>query len=575
MHTWLRRNSLVLGYVVCMAAIMLGYVRYDPYQIDGDAISYMDIAGSLTHRRWHEAINGLWNPGYPAVLAIAKEITHAGRMQELQVFYWANFFIFVASLGCTYFFVQGILSFRARTISDNKECVPWALPDSLVYLASFAIIFLSWLNEFSPGKIRVDGLFASLLLLAFGSVVRAIDKGGILAYLGTGLFLGIAYLVKSPGFVIALLTLTLLAFVLYRQGQLNASAWKLALASIIFLIICGPYISALSVQKHRFDFGDSARLNYAWLVAGTEPQHLLNNQPARFGNSHVALKHSEVELMSNPVVVSFQHFPQTTYAPWFDPSYFNEGIAPQFSLRRQIHVLMQESRHLLLFIVRHSYLFALCMLCIAWDARFASNKQLRGLLMLFGLLLAFCALMYLSVKFLDRYIAGLFWPACIVTLAVFATTDVRKRGMIAGAIVFMALAILLSGIQTVIRMRRSAIVSGKTNGWYSTAEYGTARELPGHGVTPGSVVSCYRACNTGPYWARLAGVRITSEIYDPKYMSDAEDGNSSWSKLPNKAGIFQALKATGSKGLIGLFEQAPAADEGWEHLEGMYYFHRL
>ena len=92
---------------------------------------------------------------------------------------------------------------------------------------------------------------------------------------------------------------------------------------------------------------------------------------------------------------------------------------------------------------------------------------------------------------------------------------------------------------------------------------------------PGSVVSCFRACNTGPYWARLAGVRITSEIYDPQYMSDAEDGNSSWDKLPNKAGIFQVLKATGSKGIVGLFEQTPAADEGWEHLEGMYYFHRL
>ena len=607
MHTWLQRNFIVLGYVACAVTVMLGYVRYDPYQLDGDAISYMDIASSLAHRRWYEAINGLWNPGYPAVLAIAKEITHAGRMQELQVFYWTNFFIFVASLvsrcincrvvkcmklprkrvnapcanlcseilGCTHFFVHGILSFRARTISDDKRCAPWALPDSLVYLASFAIIFLSWLNEFSPGKIRVDGLFASLLLLAFGSVVRAIDKGGVLAYFGSGAFLGIAYLVKSPGFVIALLTLILLAFVLYRHGQLNASAWKLALASIIFLIICGPYIAALSLQKHRFDFGDSARLNYAWLVAGTEPQHLLNNQPARFGNSHVALKHSEVELMSNPVVVSFHHFPEATYAPWFDPSYFNEGIAPRFVLGRQIHVLMQESRHLLLLIVSHSYVLVVFVLCIAWDARIASNRQLRGILLLFGLLLALCALMYLSVAFRDRYIAGLFWPACITTLAVFVNTDSGKRGMISGAVVFMSLAILLSGVQTVIGMRQSAIFSGKTHGWYSSAEYGTARELAAHGVTPGSVVSCYRACNTGTYWARLAGVRITSEIYDPKYMSDAEDGNSSWSKLPNKAGIFQALKATGSKGLIGLFEQTPAADEGWEHLEGMYYFHRL
>jgi hypothetical protein len=182
MKRWLRRNSPELSYVACMAAVMLGYVRYDPYQIDGDALSYMDIAGSLTHWRWHEAINGLWNPGYPAVLAIAKYLTRPGRMQELQFFYWANFVIFIASIGCAYFFVRGILSFRARAIAATQQGATWALPDSLVYLASFAIVFLNWLNEFSPGKVRVDGLFASLLLLAFGSVVRAIDTESILAY---------------------------------------------------------------------------------------------------------------------------------------------------------------------------------------------------------------------------------------------------------------------------------------------------------------------------------------------------------------------------------------------------------
>jgi Dolichyl-phosphate-mannose-protein mannosyltransferase len=575
MNRWLRRNSLVLGYVACAVTVILGYVRYDPYQIDGDAISYMDIASSLVHRRWHEAINGLWNPGYPIVLAIAKEITRAGRMQELQVFYWANFLIFVASLGCASFFVWSLLSFRARTIAGTQPRDTWVLPDPLVYLVSYGIVLQSWLHEFSPGKIRVDGLFATLLLLAFGCIIRILDTRRVLAYLGAGLFLGLAYLVKSPGLVIALVTMPLLVFVLYQQKRLKDSVWKLSLMAGLFLLACGPYIAALSLQKHRFDAGDSARLNYAWLVDGTEPQHLLNNQSYRFGNSRVELKHSEIELMANPVVLSFNRFPDATYAPWFDPSFFNEGIEPHFSLVRQIRLTATQARHLILFFVNHSFILILLVLCAIWGTRSGAYEGFRQLLFMFYCLFSFCILMYTSVHFLDRYIAGLLWPACIITLAVFVTTDSRKRGMISGAAVFMSLAILLSGAQTVIRMRQSVIFSGKTHGWYSTAEYGTARELPGHGVTPGSVVSCYRACNTGPYWARLAGVRITSEIYDPKYMSDAEDGNSSWSKLPNKSGIFQALKATGSKGIIGLFERTPNASEGWEHLEGLYYFHPL
>ncbi len=274
-------------------------------------------------------------------------------------------------------------------------------------------------------------------------------------------------------------------------------------------------------------------------------------------------------------MVSFNQFPNATYAPWFDPSYFNEGIEPHISLGRQIRLIATQARHLMLFVVNQSFILSLLFLCAIWGTRPSAYENFGQLFFMFYCLFAFCILMYTSVHFLDRYIAGLFWPACIITLAVFVTPDNRKRGMVSGAAVFMSLAILLSGVQTVIRMRQGAIFSGKTHGWYSAVEYGTARELPGYGVTPGSVVSCYRACNTGSYWARLADVRITSEIYDPRYMSDAEDGNSSWSKLPNKPAIFQALRATGSKGIVGLFEQTPAADDGWEHLEGMYYFHPL
>ena len=88
-------------------------------------------------------------------------------------------------------------------------------------------------------------------------------------------------------------------------------------------------------------------------------------------------------------------------------------------------------------------------------------------------------------------------------------------------------------------------------------------------------MTCFRACNTGPYWAHLSGLRVTSEIVDLKYPSDSGAGNKSWNELPNKEQVFKVLKATGSAGIVGLFEYPPAADQGWEHLEGLYYFHRL
>ncbi|MGC1784368.1 MAG: hypothetical protein WA708_17730 [Acidobacteriaceae bacterium] len=64
---------LPAAYIMSMAVVMLGYVYYDPFQIDRDAVSYMDIGSAILHGRWHETVNGLWNPGYPALLALGKQ----------------------------------------------------------------------------------------------------------------------------------------------------------------------------------------------------------------------------------------------------------------------------------------------------------------------------------------------------------------------------------------------------------------------------------------------------------------------------------------------------------------------
>ena len=330
------------AYVFSMALIMLGYVQYDPYQIDGDAVSYMDIASSILHGRWREIVNGLWNPGYPALLALGKLFTHADRMHELQVFYCINYFIFLTSIACATFFVQALLVLRLASIRELNDRPAWVLSDRLVYLAAYSIIFFSWVHEFSPGKIRVDGLFASLLLLAFGFLLRMAYLPTIAPAIGMGLCFGLAYLVKSPGLIIAVFTFSLLLIVQILQPRFFAKQWRILIAGLIFAAVAGPYIVALSIQKGRVDFGDSGSLNYAWYVSGTQPVHLLNRQTTRFGNSRVNLKHPDTQMMSDPIVVYFPHFPNATYGTWFDPSYFNEGVTPHFSLRAQVRLTMEQ-----------------------------------------------------------------------------------------------------------------------------------------------------------------------------------------------------------------------------------------
>lgn len=557
-------------YICCMTGIVLGLAQFDPYQVDGDAVSYMDIAGSIVHGRWKEIVNGLWNPGYPAVLALGKIVAQPNRMHALELVYRTNFCIFLFSIFCTWFFVGSVLRVREGGKLPT-EVYHWALSARLLYLVSYATVCLSWMNEFSPGKVRVDGLFASLLLLAFAFLLRGLVEPRFIFDVGFGFALGAAYLVKSPGFVIALFTFVLVAIYASIHRQFKYRPRRLLISALIYIAVAGPYITALSLQKGRFDFGDSGRLNYAWLVDGTQPQHLLNGQPARFGAASVLLKHPAIEILRHPIVLYFPHFPHATYGPWFDPSYFNEGVHPHIYLARQLRLTVQQLRRLLFFLVIHALPIAFLVFSLVCGAKTRSMGITRGALWLLYLVLLFSIAMYLSVHFLDRYVGGQFWLAWIATAGFLIVNDSQKKYMMQGAAVFLAVAVLLMGLQSVIKDRQSVILNGLGHGWYNPAEYETVAVLRAHGILPGDAVACFRACNHGSYWAYLAGVHVNSEIYDPAFMSDAKSGNEIWSNLPAKQQVFQALSAIGAKALVGYFEDMPPSGEKWTKAAGGYY----
>src|ERR1035441_6000708 len=64
LSTLLRRFFPV--YCVLAALVTFGYALYDSYQIDGDAVAYMDIGDYLRAHQWAGIVNGYWHPMYPA-----------------------------------------------------------------------------------------------------------------------------------------------------------------------------------------------------------------------------------------------------------------------------------------------------------------------------------------------------------------------------------------------------------------------------------------------------------------------------------------------------------------------------
>lgn len=554
---------------------MLGYVRYDPYQLDGDAVSYMDIASALLHGRWQDVVNGYWFPGYPALLALGKLISHADRMQELYVFYWVNYFIFLFSFAGTAFFVRSLLRFRARYTDGTSTSMDWAVPGPLLYLAAFSVVLFSWEQEFSPGKVRVDGLYAGLLLFAFGCLLRVVSVGGHASAVGTGLSLGLAYLVKSPGFVLAGMAFVVLAiYLLWTRPSIGHPKRKLFLVLLVFGAVVAPYITALSIQKGRLDWGDSARLNYAWMVAGAQPMHLLQDQLWRFGDATIALKHPDAEILSDPVVVYFPHFSRETYGAWFDPSYSSEGVAPVFRMRTQLSTFLHQSRNLLRFVIGHSVLLAFPAVALVYGVRVTESVPVKKMFGLLCIVFLLSCLMYMGVFFEDRYIAGQFWLAwtAVLGLMVVPSASTKVQAMIVSTAFFLAITVFLLGVIAVMRYREIEFLTQTYTGHYDPEEYHAALALHRDGAPADSEVTCFGSCGRTYYWARLASVHITSEIYDQRYRKDGEGDNAIWESLPNKPAIYAALRGVGSKGIVGLFDDPPPTDEGWQRLAGRYYW---
>jgi len=71
-------------YCALAALVTFGYATYDGYQIDGDAVAYMDLGDLLRAHHWAGIVNGYWHPMYPAFLALGHTLSRATPATELR-----------------------------------------------------------------------------------------------------------------------------------------------------------------------------------------------------------------------------------------------------------------------------------------------------------------------------------------------------------------------------------------------------------------------------------------------------------------------------------------------------------
>jgi hypothetical protein len=599
-RTMLRR----ILWIVLLAVPVVAWfgMRYDRYAIDGDAVAYMDIADLIQAHRWAGVVNAYWHPLYPLLLLVGRVVLHAGRMTELGAYYKVNFALLLLQAVAVLAFCTAVCRLRDRWAGANGERVRarYVLPVDGVRLLGIALLVIASQRELTLGKVRPDGLLQALLLFGFASMLMVCAEG---AGLGTqqeseenargprlrvqlgfaalmGLSFGLGYLTKSFALLVALLSFLALAvfqWVWMRRPVVQA-VLPSGVAFVVFLLLAGPWVAALSHQKHRLDFGDSGSLNYAWYVAGTEKFHLEPWQRERFGSSDVHLVHPERQLMEHPGVYSYKALAYGTIPPWFDATFFNERIVthirPGQLLRRDVRNVALVFRYLL----NHPEAWLLLGLLLFVGARLRGSWRHAFWVLPVALGVAIWAI-YGLVNVEERYVTAGYLTLLLpvfAALQVSAPGDAVEPEWLPGAatvtVTFLALLSLGESVRFAAENRREYSIAHLVPAWRDPGMYGTAEGLHAMGVKPGDEIACVGtiACVYDPYWMRLAGVRTTTEIFldDDRLAEDL-------AAMPNRDAAYRTVQAEGARVLVGHFDPShftgPVAS-GWERLGSTDFF---
>lgn len=567
-------RRILAGYLALLLPAAWLAARYDPYAIDGDAVAYMDIADLLHAHRWAAAVNGYWHPLYPAMLWLAQVLFRPTRMTELSAYYTMNFLLFLVQLGAMLVFVRSLVRLRTKMSSAAEPL----LSREALQLLGVSLLVIAIMRELSLGKVRTDGLLQALILLGLAMLMEALAAevfSSAITYAGLmGLCLGLGYLTKSFAFVLALLSVAaLVVFSVFVQRRgLRQSLTQGVVALAVFAVVAGPYMAALSHQKGRFDFGDSGNLNYVWYVSGTEKMHLEPSMTESFGSATVHLVHPETQLMASPGVYSYKALANGTYPPWFDATYFNERITPRFSLGR---LARRDARNVVLifrYLLNHPEPLLLLFLLVAGGAVLRGANRFTWPPVVLGLVMW---AIYTTVNVEERYVTVAYLAILLPLFAALQAGGKRRaeHAVFARTAAFLVVLFACLQLGELYRQdavnRRDQMVAGNVPAWHDHDQHGAAEGLERLGVRPGDEIACIGedACLIDHYWARLAGVRLLTEVYEPTHhqLIDRLDA------MPNRDIVLSTVRAEGAKVLVGGFDPGemnashPAA-AGWLRL---------
>ncbi len=583
-------RKFLWAYALLMLLAAYGYARFDLYMMDGDGTAFLDIAQDLTTHRAALAINGYWNPGYPALLAVAETLAHPSLWGELAMVRFVNVVIFAMAMAASVFFTTGLTRLRAHSVEG--DAMP-AVPDAALHLLGLALLVMSMGRELPIAAPRADTLLLALLLLAAGCLLRILEGASVLLYAGLGVALGCAYLTKSFAFLPSAALLLGLFVRAIRRGssERTRALGGTALAAALFACIAGPYIGAISHQLGHLTTGDSARLNYAFFIDMTPRWHEWYHHD--LGHAGGVFLHPEDALNANPPVFSYFAHPNGTFPLWFDPAWWTAGLKPHVWLQGHALRLARNVVVFFRYLLGRPEVFVLLGVLLAFGSamprlrrRSESDPHTSWWVLaplVWGALMFF---IYLPIDLQDRYLTG---PLLLVMLPLFAGLTLRADSadisrsdftttsfqqffpVLADAAVVLFAGIFLVQSATYLADRRRHIPPAEQrHSGYDAQVFTAAAALDKLGLQPGDKVACMGdlACYTDFYWARLAGTQILGEVETPGEANPI----TVWNNVPDKHTVTDPLAHLGLRYIVSLFPNSATKPAGWIQLGASNFF---
>jgi 4-amino-4-deoxy-L-arabinose transferase-like glycosyltransferase len=404
-----------------------------------------------------------------------------------------------------------------------------------------------------------DMLVAACVYVLAGLLLR-LRRGrhGWRVFLALGVVCGIGYWIKAPLFVFSLLIIPLaLVFAGWRS-------WPRALgALVVFLVLCSPWIMAISQRVGRLTFGESGRLNYMWVI-NEVPQ--IHGQDG--GDVRGAFLHPTRRIYAQPAAYEFATPVGGTYPVWYDPSYWFAGVSGHFSLRGHLAALSGNIARLYWFIFFDVLCGLLAGTLILWLLRQprAWPKDLWPYAPLFVpacLGVALFMQLYLEGRYIAPFLVLFWlggWAALRLPVGELTQRLARSATVVLAGLLLCSILISSAG-ESVATLR--ALWQGEVPAEHE--EWQVAQYLHQRGVQPGDRVAVFGGSQRS-FWARLSRTRIVAEIPEREITAFLEADHAT------QEAALAALGATGAKVVLTLSVSADRRLPGWQQVGQTPYF---